>query len=246
MTGEPRASEPEGVDVNKEGSHTGRVYLGEEAVTSESKQLNCGPAVLNDLLKGSVFHSRHTSADFSLLESCIGPTVGSRILNQRSQSVVAVEGSRALHTSSGPWPVQQLRANQRPARQIRLMTGMDQALRIAETEQLQTPVAANSGKGIGRHGARRQALSITDAAAKRIRQLLDLRQKEFLRLGVKVRGCNGLTYTLNYAGMIASFPPYVHVLANSRHQHLNVHSPGYLSLYVERIHVTISCSIWLA
>lgn len=49
--------------------------------------------------------------------------------------------------------------------------------------------------------ALRQAMTLTDAAADRIRALLANRGKPAvgIRVGVRSRGCSGLTYTLEYA-----------------------------------------------
>jgi iron-sulfur cluster assembly protein len=49
--------------------------------------------------------------------------------------------------------------------------------------------------------ALRQAMAVTDAAAERIKALMAKRSKPAvgIRVGVRSRGCSGLTYTLEYA-----------------------------------------------
>ena len=59
--------------------------------------------------------------------------------------------------------------------------------------------------------ARRQVLSVTDAAAARIQTLLAKRGKPSagVRLGVRARGCSGLSYTIEYADERGKFDEVV-------------------------------------
>jgi iron-sulfur cluster assembly protein len=56
-----------------------------------------------------------------------------------------------------------------------------------------------------------QAMTVTDSAADRIRALLSKRGKPSLgiRVGVRSRGCSGLTYTLEYADEKGKFDEVV-------------------------------------
>jgi iron-sulfur cluster assembly protein len=59
--------------------------------------------------------------------------------------------------------------------------------------------------------ALKQAMTLTDAAAERIQALLSKRGKPAvgIRVGVRSRGCSGLTYTLEYADEQGKFDEVV-------------------------------------
>ncbi|MEI9986874.1 MAG: iron-sulfur cluster assembly accessory protein [Aliidongia sp.] len=59
--------------------------------------------------------------------------------------------------------------------------------------------------------ARFQAMTVTDAAADRVRDLLGKRDKASvgIRVGVRSRGCSGLSYTIEYADEKGKFDEVV-------------------------------------
>jgi iron-sulfur cluster assembly protein len=68
-----------------------------------------------------------------------------------------------------------------------------------------------SGMRSGTTMARKQAMTMTESAAGRIQALLAKRGKPSagIRIGVRSRGCSGLTYTLEYADEKGKFDEVV-------------------------------------
>ena len=65
-----------------------------------------------------------------------------------------------------------------------------------------THAAASSSSFTARQStikSTKQVMELTEAAAKRIHELLGNKGAEYLKIGIRTRGCNGMTYTMNYA-----------------------------------------------
>ncbi len=57
----------------------------------------------------------------------------------------------------------------------------------------------------------KQAITITDTAAEQIKRLMAARGKpaQGIRVGVRTRGCSGLSYTIEYADEVSKFDEVV-------------------------------------
>ena len=56
---------------------------------------------------------------------------------------------------------------------------------------------------------RPKLVTLTDAAAARVREILDQRGEGFLRVGVKNGGCAGMEYVMDYVSEVAKFDELV-------------------------------------
>mmetsp|Transcript_28194 Transcript_28194/g.61796 ORF Transcript_28194/g.61796 Transcript_28194/m.61796 type:complete len:129 (-) Transcript_28194:275-661(-) len=72
-----------------------------------------------------------------------------------------------------------------------------------------TREASNVLKSAGSARVRKAALTLSETAVDRLRNLLTKRDSEFIRLGVKKRGCNGLSYTMSYTNSKQKFDELV-------------------------------------
>lgn len=96
---------------------------------------------------------------------------------------------------------------------------------------MESAAAARAGATLVREASRRvskQALEVSEAAAKRIAELLSQREKQFIKLSVKTRGCSGMSYSMSYAGACVVVPPPCaclcdgHRAARAAHTHATV------------------------
>src|SRR5215472_6009509 len=83
-----------------------------------------------------------------------------------------------------------------------MRSGRRSAITAARTS---APTRRSSGSGKRQHNGsimarpRPQAIRLTEAAVKRVQELLNNRGKPSIRIGVRSKGCSGLSYTLEYA-----------------------------------------------
>ena len=75
----------------------------------------------------------------------------------------------------------------------------------------ETPAAPPPAAAAPKPRMKRQAMTLTDAAAARVKALLDKRGKPSagIRIGVRTKGCSGLSYTLEYADERGKFDEVV-------------------------------------
>ena len=70
-------------------------------------------------------------------------------------------------------------------------------------------VAKEASKIARSSRVQKAAVTLTSNAVERLKTLLTKRDSEFIRLGVKKRGCNGLSYTMTYTNSKQKFDELV-------------------------------------